>query len=147
MTADSIILAGSNRHDRCIKHGFCSKPQRRCRIQNADRCSRLKTVLTADVGGVGAWQANEKVGNDTTGEVTGSDSVLNMISLTQAEYDTALANFPATIKATTLYIIKDHTCQLHLRSLPESKIYLGSNEIDASYLGGNLVFSELHLLV
>ena len=63
-------------------------------------------VLTADVSGVGAWQANEKVGNDTTGEAAGSDSVLNMVSLTQAEYDTALANFPATIKATTLYIIK-----------------------------------------
>ena len=34
-----------------------------------------------------------------------------------------------------------------LGSLPESKIYLGSNEIDASYLGGNLVFSEQDLLI
>ena len=48
----------------------------------------------------------KKVSSDTTGEAAGSDSVLNMVSLTQAEYDTALANFPATIKATTLYIIK-----------------------------------------
>jgi hypothetical protein len=63
-------------------------------------------VLTSDASGVGTWQANEKVSSDTTGEAVGSDSVLNMVSLTQAEYDTALANFPATIKATTLYIIK-----------------------------------------
>ena len=63
-------------------------------------------VLTSDASGVGTWQANEKVSSDTTGEAAGSDSVLNMVSLTQAEYDTALANFPATIKATTLYIIK-----------------------------------------
>ena len=48
----------------------------------------------------------KKVGNDTTGEAAGSDSVVNMVSLTQAEYDTALASFPATIKATTLYVIK-----------------------------------------
>ena len=33
-----------------------------------------------------------------------------------------------------------------LGSLPVSRIYLGSNKIDASYLGGNLVFSEQDLL-
>ena len=63
-------------------------------------------ILTSSATGAGTWQANAKVGNDTTGEAAGSDSVLNMVSLTQAEYDFALANFPATIKATTLYIIK-----------------------------------------
>ena len=49
---------------------------------------------------------NKKVGNDTTGEAADSEPVVNMVSLTQTEYDTALADFPATIKATTLYIIK-----------------------------------------
>jgi len=49
---------------------------------------------------------NKKVGNDTTGEAADSEPVVNMVSLTQTEYDTALADFPATIKDTTLYIIK-----------------------------------------
>jgi len=63
-------------------------------------------ILTSNATGAGTWQANEKVSSDTTGEAAGSTSVLNMVSLTQAEYDFALANSPATIKDTTLYIIK-----------------------------------------
>ena len=70
-------------------------------INNGASVHELEQVVNANTAAIA-----KKVGNDTTGEAAGSDSVLNMVSLTQAEYDTALANFPATIKATTLYIIK-----------------------------------------
>ena len=43
------------------------------------------------------------VESDVTGEPTGSDRVLNVVSLTQAEYDAAVA--ASTIVATTLYVI------------------------------------------
>ena len=41
------------------------------------------------------------VSNDTTGEPSGSDSVIKMVSLTQAEYDAGTPN------ATTFYVITD----------------------------------------
>jgi len=63
-------------------------------------------ILTSNATGAGTWQANEKVSSDTAGEAAGSTSVLNMVSLTQDQYNTALAEFPDTIKDTTLYIIK-----------------------------------------
>ena len=44
---------------------------------------------------------SDKVNSVTTGEPTGSDKVLNIVSLTQAEYDAG------TPIATTLYLIKD----------------------------------------
>ena len=103
--ADSVILGGSNITTDSNNTVFVPS-------LNVGAGFKMPTgaadsyILTSNATGAGTWQANEKVGNDTTGEAAGSDSVLNMVSLTQAEYDTALANFPATIKATTLYIIK-----------------------------------------
>ena len=102
---DSVILGGSNITTDASNTVFVPSLK-------VDQTLRMPTgaadgyVLTSDASGVGTWEANEKVSSDTTGEAAGSNSVLNMVSLTQAEYDTALANFPATIKATTLYIIK-----------------------------------------
>jgi len=44
---------------------------------------------------------DEKVGSVIAGEPTGSDAILNIVSLTQAEYDAGTPN------PTTLYVIKN----------------------------------------
>ncbi len=58
---------------------------------------------TSDAASVGyvLGKTNDKVSSNTTGEPTGSDVVLNVVSLTQAEYDAG------TPIATTFYLITD----------------------------------------
>ena len=58
---------------------------------------------TSDAASVGyvLGKTNNKVSSNTTGEPTGSDVVLNVVSLTQAEYDAG------TPIATTFYLITD----------------------------------------
>jgi len=58
---------------------------------------------TSDAASVGyvLGKTNHKVSSNTTGEPTGSDVVLNVVSLTQAEYDAG------TPIATTFYLITD----------------------------------------
>ena len=58
---------------------------------------------TSDAASVGyvLSKTNDKVSSNTTGEPTGSDVVLNIVSLTQAEYDAG------TPIATTFYLITD----------------------------------------
>ena len=58
---------------------------------------------TSDAASVGyvLGKTNDKVSSNTTGEPTGTDVVLNVVSLTQAEYDAG------TPIATTFYLITD----------------------------------------
>ena len=70
---------------------------------------------------------------------------LNMVSFEpKLSTNTALANLSTQLPSkrqpfTTL----NHNANLHLEVYQKVKrLHLGSNEIDASYLGGNLVFSE-----
>ena len=58
---------------------------------------------TSDAASVGyvLSKTNDKVSSNITGEPTGSDVILNVVSLTQAEYDAG------TPIATTFYLITD----------------------------------------
>ena len=65
-------------------------------------------ILAKDNGGIyfkavdnNQSGGSDYVSNDVTGEPTGSDAVLKMVSLTQAEYDAGTPN------ATTFYVITD----------------------------------------
>jgi len=53
--------------------------------------------------GIAASAEVNTIESDVTGEPTGSDQVLNVVSLTQAEYDAGVV--ATTIVATTLYVI------------------------------------------
>jgi hypothetical protein len=53
--------------------------------------------------GIAAGAEVNTIESDVTGEPTGSDQVLNVVSLTQAEYDAGVV--ATTIVATTLYVI------------------------------------------
>lgn len=57
--------------------------------------------VTAQSGDYDFSEVTDAVGSTTTGEPTGSDSVNNIVSLTQAEYDAGSKN------ADTVYIITD----------------------------------------
>ena len=56
-------------------------------------------ILSSEGAGAGVEWIDAGVKSSTTGEPSGSDSVINIVSLTQAEYDAG------TPVATTLYII------------------------------------------
>ena len=56
-------------------------------------------ILSSEGAGGGVEWIDAGVKSSTTGEPSGSDSVINIVSLTQAEYDAG------TPVATTLYII------------------------------------------
>ena len=60
-----------------------------------------KVVTLKDETGTVALLSDTGVGSTATGEPTGSDVVVNMVSLTQAEYDAG------TPVATTFYVITD----------------------------------------
>ena len=56
-------------------------------------------ILSSEGAGGGVEWIDAGVKSSTTGEPTGSDSIINIVSLTQAEYNAG------TPVATTLYII------------------------------------------
>ena len=58
---------------------------------------------TSKLAGIETGAEVNTINSTTTGEPTGSDVVLNVVSLTQAEYDAGVT--AGTVNSTTFYII------------------------------------------
>ena len=96
---DSIFTALRKLQTRVALNDAKSVPTNNNQLQNG-----AGYITSADGGNAQTLQGlnkNDFVKTTTTSEPTGSDKVLNMVSLTQAEYDAG------TPIATTLYIITD----------------------------------------
>ena len=74
-------------------------------IESTELIVTGKTNDDVLLGGGGTTSLSNLIQSDTTGEPTGSDSIGNIVSLTQAEYDTGVAF--GLINLTTAYLITD----------------------------------------
>ena len=68
-------------------------------LKDVNSAGTLGQILSSEGSGGGVEWIDAGVKSSTSGEPSGSDSVINIVSLTQAEYDAG------TPVATTLYII------------------------------------------
>ena len=91
---------------RLVKGSALTAAEHDANISAIDLNTAKNTYPSADeskLAGIEAGAEVNTINSTTTGEPSGSDVVLNVVSLTQAEYDAGVT--AGTVNATTFYII------------------------------------------